>query len=71
MLVPLLAQADEGTFPEDSGARVVFVLVGIAIVGLYFLLRNTRRRTEQAYWDRRRKEEERRATDPDMRKDDP
>ncbi len=69
-LVPLVAQAEDGLVPEDPGGRVVFVLVGVAIVALYLMLRRTRRRTEAAYWDRRRREQARRDADPDMRRDE-
>jgi hypothetical protein len=70
VLVPVLAQTDESTFPEDTGARVLFVVVGVAIVALYLLLRRTRRRTEDAYWERRRREKGLRDADPDMRRDE-
>ena len=70
-VVPVLAQADDGTFPEDAGARVLFVIVGVAIVALYLLVRRTRKRTEKAYWERRRREQAMRDADPDMRRDEP
>lgn len=69
-LTPLLAQADDGIFPEETGARVLFVMVGVAIVALYLLLRRTRRRSEAAYWERRRREQAQRDADPDLRRDD-
>ena len=69
-LAPLLGQAVEDTFPDETGGQVVFVIVGIAIVALYLLLRRTRRRTEEAYWERRRRDQALRDNDPDMRQDD-
>ncbi len=66
----VMAQAEEAAFPEDAGARIVFVLVGVGIVGLYLILRRTRRRTEAAYWERRRREQAQRDADPDMKQDD-
>lgn len=69
-VLPFLAQAVEDTLPDETSGRVVFVIVGVAIVALYLLLRRTRQRTEQAYWDRRRVERERMDNDPDMRRDD-
>jgi hypothetical protein len=65
----ILTEATDGILPEDPGARVVFVIIGIAILGLYFLLRRTRRRSEAAYWERRKRERELRDNDPDMRRD--
>ncbi|HSF84110.1 MAG TPA: hypothetical protein VLG28_00435 [Acidimicrobiia bacterium] len=70
LMVPLFAQAVEDTFPDEAGGRVIFVIVGVAIVALYLVLRRTRRRTEEAYWERRRREKARRDNDPDMRRDD-
>lgn len=65
----ILTESTDGILPEDPGARVVFVIVGIVILGLHFLLRRTRRRSEAAYWERRRQEQELRDNDPDMRRD--
>lgn len=69
-LYDVSAQAEEAAFPEDAGGRIVFVLVGVGIVGLYLILRRTRRRTEAAYWERRRREQAQRDADPDMRPED-
>lgn len=69
-LLPVLAQTDADVLPEEAGGRLVFVLVGVGIVGLYLLLRRTRRRTEAAYWERRRREQEQRDADPDMRRNE-
>ena len=80
MLVPLLAPllatvvfAQEDTdsvFPDSTGGRLVFALFALVIVGLYFLIRRTQRRSEDAYWRRRKTEQELRDNDPDMRHDD-
>ncbi len=55
--------------PEESGGRLLFVLLGAAIVGLYLLLRRTRERAAESYWESRRREQELRDADPDMRRD--
>ena len=65
----ILTESTDGIIPDDPGARVVFVIIGLAILGLYFLLRTTRRRSEAAYWERRRREQEMRDNDPDLRRD--
>lgn len=65
----MLAESTDGILPEDPGARVLFVVIGAGILGLYFLLRRTRRRSEAAYWARRSRERELRDSDPDMRRD--
>ena len=65
----ILTESADGIFPDDPGARVVFVLIGMGIVGLYLLLRRTRRRSEAAYWERRKREQDQRDSDPDMRRD--
>ena len=65
----LLTEASDGVVPADPGARILFVIIGVVILGLYFLLRATRRRSEDAYWERRQREQDRRNADPDMRSD--
>jgi hypothetical protein len=67
----ILAQTSDGILPEDPAARVVFVMVGAAIVGLYFVIRRTRRRADDAYWESRRREQTLRDNDPDMKRDEP
>gem|GEM_PF-3933345 len=65
----LLAQTSGGAIPEDPGARVVFVVIGLVILGLYLVLRSSRRRSDAAYWEQRRRQREQRDADPDMRRD--
>jgi predicted LPLAT superfamily acyltransferase len=66
----LLTESSDGIIPEDGGARVVFVIIGAAILGLYFLLRRTRRRAMDDYWSRTKREQELRDADPDLRRDE-
>lgn len=54
--------------PEDGGSLLVFVVVGLVLGSVYWIVRRSRRRSEQAYWDRRDREEELRRNDPDMAK---
>jgi hypothetical protein len=59
----------DSILPEDASARVVWVVVAVAILGLYFLMKRARKNATREYWRRRRAEEERIANDPDMKKD--
>ena len=52
--------------PDDAGALMVFVAVGVVLGGVYWLIRRSRRRSEATYWDRREREEHLRRNDPDM-----
>ena len=63
-----LAQADGiiPNQPDDGAAWVVFVIVGAVLGGVYWLIRRSRRRSVEAYWERRERDELRRLTDPDM-----
>lgn len=70
MLALLIAQTESGSIlPEDTSARIVWLVIALVILGLYFLMKNARKKATEEYWARRKAEEERRANDPDMRKD--
>lgn len=70
MLALLIAQAESGSIlPEETSARIVWLVIALVILGLYFLMKNARKKATEEYWARRKAEEERRANDPDMRKD--
>jgi len=70
MLTMLIAFADsDSIFPEETSARVVWVAIGVVILGLYFLMKSARKKATDEYWERRDADEERIANDPDMRKD--
>jgi hypothetical protein len=61
----------ETNLPDGSGGEwVVWVLMAGAIVALWLLIRNTRKRAYRDYWDRKRAEDERRRNDPDMKNPD-
>jgi hypothetical protein len=61
--------ATEANLPEaGGGAWIVWVLIAVAIVALWLMIRNTRKKAYKDYWDRKRAEEERRLNDPDMKK---
>jgi hypothetical protein len=61
--------ATEANLPEaGGGAWIVWVLIAVAIVALWLMIRNTRKRAYKDYWDRKRADEERRLNDPDMKK---
>lgn len=70
MLTLLIALANsDSIFPEETSARVVWVAIGIVILGLYFLMKWARNKATDEYWERRNADEERIANDPDMRQD--
>ncbi len=58
----------EANLPDGSGGEwVVWVLMAAAIVALWLMIRNTRKKAYRDYWDRKRQEDERRRNDPDMK----
>ena len=47
----------------------MFWLIGAGVIlGLYLVIRRTRKRAYDDYWDRRKRAEEQRLNDPDMAK---
>jgi predicted LPLAT superfamily acyltransferase len=65
----LLVLAQSGNVPDDVGEAIVWFAVLGVMVGLYLLLRSTRRRADRQYWEMRRQyDEELRRNDPDLRK---
>lgn len=70
MLTILIALTDSSSIlPEETSARVLWAVIGLVILGLYFLMKSARKKAAAEYWARRKVEEERIANDPDMRKD--
>ncbi len=70
MLELLVAVAEsDSIIPEETSARVVWAVLAVVILGLYLLMKASRKKATKEYWDRRKAEEERIANDPDMRKD--
>jgi hypothetical protein len=68
----VVAQSDGAHLPDGSGGGILFWLVGAAVIlGLWFLISRTRKRSYDAYWERRRREEALRRNDPDMAHPDP
>lgn len=66
----IFAQDAPGGLPDDVGSGIIWGAFLAVIVALYILVRNTRRKADDQYWERRRREREQREADPDMRKDD-
>jgi hypothetical protein len=65
--IPPRSIIDEGFWEGcDLGCVIVFVLVGLAMLGLLMVISRTRRRAEDSHWRRRFLEEEQRRDDPDM-----
>ncbi|MCP4309173.1 MAG: hypothetical protein GY926_14185 [bacterium] len=70
MLMILIAFVDsDSILPEETSARVLWAVIGLVILGLYFLMKSARKKAAAEYWERRKADEERIANDPDMRKD--
>ncbi len=70
MLTLLVALVDaEPIIPDDPAERVVWFVLAAVILGLYFLLKSSRKKATEEYWARRQAEKDRIANDPDMRKD--
>lgn len=68
-LAGLVAQVVD--LPEAGGGAWFFWILGAAVIlGLWFVVARTRKRTYNAYWERKRREEELRANDPDMARPD-
>ena len=59
--------AQETNLPEGGTGQIVFWLIGAGVIlGLWFIVARTRKRSYNAYWDRKRSEREARLSDPDM-----
>jgi len=72
ILHALVATEPQGGLPGGGAETVIWVVLGAVLVGLYLLIRRTRRRSERAFMDARRREDQLRANDPDLRRpDDP
>ena len=55
---PIVAQIAD--LPDAGSSAIVFWAIGAAVIlGLWFVIARTRRRTYNAYWERRRREDPR------------
>ncbi|HSG78611.1 MAG TPA: hypothetical protein VLD62_03450 [Acidimicrobiia bacterium] len=63
-----LAQTDDAFLglPTDTADIVVWLLIAAVILGLYLLVQRTRRRAEDAFWERKRREREAERGRPDL-----
>ena len=65
VLLAILAQ--EANLPTGGVGQVVFWILGAGVIlGLWWIVHRTRKRSYNDYWDRRRAAEQRRLDDPDM-----
>jgi predicted LPLAT superfamily acyltransferase len=66
MITAILAQVGEDglNLPDDTGSTIVFVAFLAIIVGLWFMIRRSRRRAEDEFWERKRAEREGRPPQP-------
>ncbi len=64
LLLQIVAQ--ELNLPSGTG-QIIFWLIGAGVIlGLWFVISRTRKKSYNEYWERRRQEEQRRLNDPDM-----
>lgn len=64
--------AQEANLPEGGGGQILFWLIGAGVIlGLWFVIARSRKRSYNAYWDRRRSEQQVRENDPDMARPEP
>ncbi len=65
LLLAIVAQ--EANLPTGGVGQAVFWILGAAVIlGLWYIVHRTRKRSYNEYWERRRAEEQRRLNDPDM-----
>lgn len=55
------------SLPSGVADTVIWLLVGVLIVGLYLIIRRTRIKSRRHYLDRVKREEDVRRNDPDMK----
>ncbi len=67
-LIVALAETDQ-IIPDDPAERAVWFVLAAIILGLYFLLKSSRKKATEEYWARRQAEKDRVANDPDMKKE--
>lgn len=65
----LLTESVELTFPDETNAQIVWVIVFAVIIGVYLIVSRTRRRAKEHYLASKRREADLKANDPDMKKD--
>jgi hypothetical protein len=59
--------AQETNLPDGDGAQILFWLIGAGVIlGLWFVVARTRKRSYNEYWERKRREQQLRDNDPDM-----
>jgi hypothetical protein len=67
---PVLAQT-ELNLPEGGGGEiVVWLILAAGIVGLFFVINRTRKRSFNDYMSRAEREAKMKADDPDMKKNE-
>lgn len=71
MSPPLIAQVADDILPDGGLETAIWVLIAAVIVGLYLIVRRTRKKTMNHYLDREQREQEMKERDPDLRKDEP
>lgn len=61
--------AQETNLPDGGGGQILFWLIGAGVIlGLWFIIARTRKKSYNAYWDRRRSEQQLKDNDPDLAK---
>jgi predicted LPLAT superfamily acyltransferase len=65
--MPLVFAQAESSLSTGFAQVAVWLVVAAVIVGLYLVIRRTRRKAQRQFLDRTRREEEMRRNDPDIR----
>lgn len=55
----LLAQTEDPgpTLPENPGSALVWIVFLGVVIGLYLIVKRTRQKAEDEFWERKRREE--------------
>ena len=64
--------AQETNLPEGGTGQVLLWLIGAGVIlGLWFIVARSRKRSYNDYWDRKRGEQQAKLSDPDMARPEP
>ncbi len=69
MLVASLLAQETSPISDAGGGSIILWVLGAGIIGLYFIIYRTRKRSYRDYMSREDREAEMKANDPDMKQD--
>jgi hypothetical protein len=70
LAAPVLAQSGFSLPDAGGGEILVWLILAAGIVGLFFVINRTRKRSYRDYMSRTEREEEMKRNDPDMKSGD-